>query len=88
MFLKLLKLYDHPQNIDFEQLKKEIGDVLVCMVQLISQLSGLSLAKIVKRNWEKNHTNYFSGDFKQDNDLFSLESINKVLENLKKELKL
>lgn len=59
----------HEKNIDFEQLKKEIGDVLVCMVQLISQLPGVSLEKTVRRNLDKIHTNYPSGDFKQENAL-------------------
>ena len=59
----------HEKNIDFEQLKKEIGDVLVCMVQLISQLPGVSLEKTVRRNLDKINTNYPSGDFKQENAL-------------------
>lgn len=67
----------HEKSVDLEQLKKEIGDVLVCMVQLISQLSGASLEKIARRNLEKTHTNYSIGDFKQENTLLDFDEYQK-----------
>lgn len=53
----------HEKQIDMEQLKKEIGDVFVCIVQIISQISRKSLEKILERNLEKAYTNNLREDY-------------------------
>lgn len=54
----------HEKEVDIEELKKEIKDVVHCIVQLINQLEGASLEQIVKNNWRKTEKNYRIKDFK------------------------
>ena len=54
----------HEQKVDREELKKEIKDVVHCIVQLINQLEGASLEQIIKNNWRKTEKNYRIKDFK------------------------
>lgn len=59
----------HEKEIDIGQLKKEISDVIVCVVQLLNKLSEASLGEILARNLKKAHTNYSTTNYKQENTI-------------------
>ena len=59
----------HEKEIDIGQLKKEISDVIVCVVQLLNKLSEASLGEILARNLKKTHTNYSTTNYKQENTI-------------------
>lgn len=53
---KSIKGNYHEQNIDFEHLKEEIGDVLWYITQIIDQLPNMNLERVARKKLKKPHT--------------------------------